>query len=686
MENIMKRILFVIALVVLVGAGPSAQSGYELLQQALSKEQAEGKVAEAIVIYQRIAREFASDRALAAKALLRLGEAYQKLGDRQARGAFEALVRQYPDQNEATVARARLARSPEGVKPVEQALRLVGVSSGMSISRDGRRLVYFDGSNVGLHDLADGHKRLVTRQSDDDDHTAGAIISRDGSQLVYTWYTEDKNRYDLRLIATSGSGVPPARVLYDGEDVNVAYPLDWSPDGKSLAIDINRKDRTRQLALLSVGDGTVRVLKSTGWGGGGRAAFSADGRWLAVDTPTTSNRRSGDLFLLAVDGSRQQTVVEHPADDRLVGWSPAGDRLLFTSDRTGTRDLWGQRIDASKPTGAPQLLYSNIGEREMVGVTSAGGLFLRATIDEFDIEVATLDLATGQASRSTAKPAQKFVGTNKMPDWSRDGKYLAYLSTRTDAGIVIVVQHADTGEIVRELRPKLGYTTFMRWSPDGRRFAVSSSANGRIGVFLVDAESGETTTVTTPRDDFWRGFAPEWSPDGTRLYYRLPVENQVAVMERNLSSGAEREVFRRKDLGVHLSPDGRWFATRTDDGAAVGLVPVAGGATRELHKMPQGYSAVPVSWDSSGRGLIVRATVAGRDGMELWFVPVDGGQPRKIDLPVTTRKSVGPGSWTGGMGGFRLHPDGRRLAYTLNGRRREVWVLENFLPRTNETK
>lgn len=88
----------------------AAQSGNDLFQQALSKERAEGKLDEAIQIYERIAKEFSSDRALAARALLQLGRCYERLGRSEAQTAYERLVREYADQRAAAdEARARLA-------------------------------------------------------------------------------------------------------------------------------------------------------------------------------------------------------------------------------------------------------------------------------------------------------------------------------------------------------------------------------------------------------------------------------------------------------------------------------------------------------------------------------------------------------------------------------------------------
>lgn len=54
------------ALVTLLLIAP--QNGYDLFQKALVKERAEGKIDEAIQIYEQIIREFSADRALVTKA------------------------------------------------------------------------------------------------------------------------------------------------------------------------------------------------------------------------------------------------------------------------------------------------------------------------------------------------------------------------------------------------------------------------------------------------------------------------------------------------------------------------------------------------------------------------------------------------------------------------------------------
>ena len=98
----MKRTLMLITVILLLAFSVgivSAQSGYDLYQKALVKERAVGDVEEAIRLYQRIVSEFAGNRALAAKAQLRVGLLYHRLGRKaEAQKAFRAVVSQYSDQ------------------------------------------------------------------------------------------------------------------------------------------------------------------------------------------------------------------------------------------------------------------------------------------------------------------------------------------------------------------------------------------------------------------------------------------------------------------------------------------------------------------------------------------------------------------------------------------------------------
>src|SRR5689334_3445004 len=101
-------------LIVMISAGlPAAQKDPRAdaqLQAAINKESVEGDLKSAIEMYRKVAQS--GNRAVAAQALVRMGQCYEKLGDVEARKAYERVVREFGDQQEAVrQARNRLAAS-----------------------------------------------------------------------------------------------------------------------------------------------------------------------------------------------------------------------------------------------------------------------------------------------------------------------------------------------------------------------------------------------------------------------------------------------------------------------------------------------------------------------------------------------------------------------------------------------
>ena len=72
------------------------------LQAAIKTETVDGDLKGAIEQYRKLAD--GSHRAVAAKALVRMGQCYEKLGDAQARQAYDRVVRDFADQKEALAA------------------------------------------------------------------------------------------------------------------------------------------------------------------------------------------------------------------------------------------------------------------------------------------------------------------------------------------------------------------------------------------------------------------------------------------------------------------------------------------------------------------------------------------------------------------------------------------------------
>src|SRR5262245_9291373 len=102
----------------------TAQNATDLYQQGLAREKA-GDIPGAIQIFERIVRDFPSNRSMVARALVQLGDWSELLGRTQATNYYTRVIREYGDQGESSAqARKRLA-AREQPAPAEFVLALV---------------------------------------------------------------------------------------------------------------------------------------------------------------------------------------------------------------------------------------------------------------------------------------------------------------------------------------------------------------------------------------------------------------------------------------------------------------------------------------------------------------------------------------------------------------------------------
>ena len=136
--------------------------------------------------------------------------------------------------------------------------------------------------------------------------------------------------------------------------------------------------------------------------------------------PSNPDHSQCDVFVIAVDGSRETKAVDHPAHDVVMAWAPDG-RLLFASDRTGVVGLWAVPVLDGRPQSGPTLLKPDIGTVLSQGLTSAGALYTVKAASSESLQVAPIDLGAGRLTG----PALLENFRSGRPDWTRDGKLLA---------------------------------------------------------------------------------------------------------------------------------------------------------------------------------------------------------------------------------------------------------------------
>jgi Tol biopolymer transport system component len=372
---------------------------------------------------------------------------------------------------------------------------------------DGRHFLY-----VGQFQPS-GEPTLFVRALDTDEEqpllkTASRVQYAPPGYLLYVREeTLVAQPFNARSRKTAGESVPVAEGL--GTDAVGLAHFSASADG-TLAY---RAGDTRSRQLLWV-DRKGKELETVGPSGEyGDVWPSPDGRRLVFDMPESGSGKA-DLWVRDLArGVTSRFTFDAGADDTPV-WSPDGRTIVFTSDRKGRGDLYRKNA-------------SGTGEEEVL-------------------------LATDE---------EKYAC-----DWSRDGRFIVFMSRSADTGWDIWALPMEGGEkpfpVVktrfRELTPVL--------SPNGHYVAYVSNESGRNEVYVQEfPELRSKWQVSTAG-----GMDPHWRSDGRELFYRAPDSRLMSVpveVGSTFSAGAPVTLFQARlqpaILRSHYrpSPDGQRFLT-----------------------------------------------------------------------------------------------------------------------------
>ena len=281
--------------------------------------------------------------------------------------------------------------------------------------------------------------------------------------------------------------------------------------------------------------------------------------------------------------------------------------------------------------------------------------------------VALAALALGTSAAAIAAPADApnpiFTGADLFnisvasdPQISPDGRWIAYVRRSNDvmtdrARATIWLIDVASGE-ERPLVTGTGSHSSPRWSPDGKRLAYASTAEGNSSQLYVRwMDSGQTARITGLADSP-QGIA--WSPDGRRIAYVMNVPDEGAKLGSAPAKpeGAEwakpleviDKVTYRVDGGGYLKPGFDHIF----------VVDALGGAPRQLTF--GAYHDGNPEWTPDGRAILFSATRKSdwemlANDSEVYHLDIDSGSITTL----TDRR--GPDAAPAAS------PDGRLIAY-----------------------
>jgi Tol biopolymer transport system component len=592
---------------------------------------------------------------------------------------------------------AALERAVRAAEDVRITTRRVwsGVNAGAhDPTPDGKYLVWgdFQGTmNLALREIATGKNRYLTHDSRYTPTWAYAYSGRaspDGKWVAHG-YGEQFQGGSLRVVGIDGENL---RELVREKGCWI-QPHSWTSDGKQIVARWDcwseaNPQGTFKIVLVSAADGTMRVVHELPSMRYGYSSWlSPDDRYLVYDGPVEQDDGNEDIWLLPLDGGEKARLIQHPADDRLLGWVPGTNHIVFLSDRDGTWDLWAASIRDGAIREPPRKVQRDMGEVEAVGFSESGSFFYSVFTRWFTTSIAPFDVATGRANLDHATP---LLGSNRNPHWSPDGGYLAFV---TESELTegkwgrLNIRHLATGD-QRELATHLRVRRVWDWSPDGRSILVLAwdetrdDPEYRGAVYAVDVSSGETTALVDFPEAAGSGMSAVWSADGRAIIYAVNSESirQGRLVRRELASGDERELYRDSLLDpepLEFSPDERHLVFAIDDslnavgGGGLGILNLESGAAGRIVASGDFNIGEPrsVAWTPDGRYVLYSEIVHEDEWRtHVWRVAARGGEPEHL----WTMAQGKYGGW------FELSPDHRQIALTTYTQETEIWVMENL--------
>jgi Tol biopolymer transport system component len=280
--------------------------------------------------------------------------------------------------------------------------------------------------------------------------------------------------------------------------------------------------------------------------GGARPSVSPNGKWI-----TYSAARNGewDVYAVHPDGSGERRLT-NVAERNFVNLGPPtwiGDRVLIfrrinDTTRLSLVDLSGTPTELVSPGTHP----SQVSVDALQVRPSPDGrqlVFVHGDRRRPRVAVANLD-GTGfhDLTESTV------VGVN--PDWSRDGKRIAFTVVDSSSHGQIGVVDADgtNYHVVTHLDPTNGLPQWVSWAPDGKRLVIQVGIYNRQKIeestahlWVLDLATGQATKLA-PHVGMSLDETPSWFPDGTRIAFQSNRTGVLQVWTMNADGTDPRQV------------------------------------------------------------------------------------------------------------------------------------------------
>ncbi len=422
--------------------------------------------------------------------------------------------------------------------------------SGIAWSHDGETIVYpvasADNGDVRLNVLhlkSSDHTPIP--QEADCSHEGYPAFSPDGTQLAYVCvrdygkfclYRADAEGHHGKLVTTFSGW--PFGVAWTHDATAILFAQDRG--GGSEMFEVHLSDGTTE--QLPLGEGVAWPALSPG---GDNLAFAQGSETVNIWRKDLSRPRSSPLSLIS--STREQTNAQY---------SPDGKHIAFESIRNGNREIWISDGDGTNLVQASHFNCPSTGTPHWSPDSTRIAFDSRCNgaAEMYILELA--DLQPHKLVTTVAEPSE--------PSWSRDGRWLYFLSGAAD-GQRLYRSPAKGGDAVRLSTSKV--------------FQPLEGPDGRTAIFAddLDAPTLKQVSVDEPGREFSVPSIPKvrdadlWTVDSQGIYF-VPADAPLSINFFDFATKKIRNVakvdrpFRSYIGGLSVSSDRHWLIyAQTDE-------------------------------------------------------------------------------------------------------------------------
>jgi serine/threonine protein kinase/dipeptidyl aminopeptidase/acylaminoacyl peptidase len=428
------------------------------------------------------------------------------------------------------------------IADVEQA------GGGIDWSPDGKNIVVSASDSSGvtgimLISISTGEKKVLTSQVN-----IGFInyddpkFSPDGNQVAFI---KELSFQVSELFVVPTEGGEEKQLTFDKHNILCDA---WTPDGKEIVFSSNRSGNNALWRIPSNG-GSPKLVAGTGYDASG-FDIGKEGNELAY-THFINN-----VNIWRLDLSASASVLKSPEELITTSYSqiepqysPDGKYITFTSNRSGTREIWRCNKDGTNPVQ----LTSFGGPSPGTPRWSPDGQSIA-----FDCQLKGIeDIYIINSGGGTPRQITFSKFNDQIPSWSGDGKWIYFTSNRT--GVYQIWKIPSNGGKAVQVTKNGGYCAFESYDSKYLYFAQKDN-NSKI--LRVPVTGGEEEIVNDKilNNLNWGG----WALTGKGIYFAKIDSNIIGhIYYYNFDTKKAKPIFVTPkpiwpySTKIDVSPDGR---------------------------------------------------------------------------------------------------------------------------------